>query len=266
MNHFWAISMARIFELIYAAPLWMCVHSGESCTYLYRMMKLIGWLPPKKGIIRFLYILWTGLTVTVSGVYYPIGLVLTMYMEFTTFSAMEFLNVLQITANSWGATFKICIVIISLTRLNQTRSELSKLDENLEHDCDREIIHKAVAYCNLIFLTYAIVYLGYSVAVLVTGLVNGIPPWMVYNPFMNWRDGRWHYWVHILTEYFTVTVAVIHQLVTDTYTLIFVFMFRAHINVLKNQIRRLRSDSVKDEPQNFDELVRCIKRHQAIIK
>lgn len=138
--------------------------------------------------------------------------------------------------------------------------------ENLDHDCDRDIIHKAVAYCNSIFLSYTIVYLVYSVAVLVTGLVNGIPPWMVYNPFMNWRDGAMHYWVHILTEHFDVTVAVIFQLLTDTYTLIFVFMFRAHIYVVKNHIRRLRSDPVKKDAEHYDDLVRCIKRHQTIIK
>nr|XP_032289604.1 odorant receptor 59b-like [Drosophila virilis] len=55
-------------------------------------------------------------------------------------------------------------------------------------------------------------------------------------------------------------------LLWDTYPLIFLVMMRAHIDVLRNRIRNLRTDPHKTEAENYDELVCSIMDHKLILK
>ncbi|KRF78807.1 uncharacterized protein Dvir_GJ10328 [Drosophila virilis] len=52
----------------------------------------------------------------------------------------------------------------------------------------------------------------------------------------------------------------------DTYTLVFIINFRAHVDVLKDHIRNLRTDPLQTEAKNYDELVYNIIYHKLIVQ
>lgn len=54
--------------------------------------------------------------------------------------------------------------------------------------------------------------------------------------------------------------------VWDSYTLIYVTIFRAHIDILKDHVQKLRTNPLVSETENYDELVGCITKHQLILK
>ncbi|XP_032292274.1 odorant receptor 59b [Drosophila virilis] len=258
--------MKKIFRLINPAPLTARVRSRECCTYLYRLLKFVGWIPPKENLQRYLYLFWSALVLTFGELYVPLGLALSLVKNFTNFTPGDFLGVLQAFVNANGATSKSIVVIFLYSRLSQMESVLDTMDERLRSESDRRTIHKAVADSNYIFLVYAIVYCCFITSVFVSGVLNGQPPWFLYNPIFDWRSSAINFWMQSILEQIFVTLSVLTVLIWDTYPLIFVFMMRAHIKLLREHILNLRTDPLKTETENYDELTRCIRDHKLILQ
>lgn len=257
--------MPRIFELIYPAPLSSRVHSRQACTYLYRVMKFSGWIPPVRAGKRYVYLLWSCL-VLASAIYVPIGFILNLIIYFEDFTPGEFLLIIQTFANGTGALLKTICGIIWISRQHETRRLLDQLEMRISTDKDRQKIHYAVALCNKIFFIYGNCFFAYTVSGVIAGVISGKPAWMIYNPFFDWRNGKLQFWFHLVLEYVCGSMTVIIDLVWDTHTLIYVTIFRAHLNILKDHIRKLRIDPRKTESDNYDELVGCIKEHKLILE
>ncbi|KRF78806.1 odorant receptor 59b isoform X2 [Drosophila virilis] len=145
-------------------------------------------------------------------------------------------------------------------------SVLDIMDERLRRDDDRCRIHKAVADSNYIFLVYAIIYGTFLTSAFVIGVFNGHPPWLFYNPLFDWHNGSTRFWLQSILEQIVVSLTGLTLLVSDTYPLIFLVMMRAHIDVLRERIRSLRTDLHKTEAENYDELICCIMDHKLILK
>ncbi|KAH8417529.1 hypothetical protein KR222_001471, partial [Zaprionus bogoriensis] len=259
-------AMTRILKLTYPASPSVQVRSRESCTYLYRVMKFLGYFHPEKRPERYIYILWQCLVFGVSVVYLPIAFALNLIIDFEYLSAAEFLTIMQSLINTIGATAKSFIGLIFFSQFNRTESLLDLLDEKLRGDSDRRKINAAVALCNRIFSFYAILYSCYTVLMVITGIVVRRPPWMVYNPFFSWRDGERSIWMQTILEFIMASLVITVELVWDTYNLVFAITFRAHIHILKDHIQSLRIDPQKTEDENYVELVECIRHHKLILK
>ncbi|XP_034484441.1 odorant receptor 59b-like [Drosophila innubila] len=227
--------MAGMFRATHTAPLLVRVRSRECCKYLYRIMQFLGFF-------------------------------LSLILNFKILTAGAFLGVLQISANTVSAMIKAIIGLFCLSRLHKTEAVLDQLDDRLQNDSDRHKMHKAVARCNFIVFLYVILYLGYAASVFVAGILTGQPPWMVYFPLVNWQDGIGQYWIHSLIEYVLLSIALMEALVWDTYALVFITIFRAHVDILKDHIQHLRNDPNKTEADNYEDLVACIIDHKLILE
>lgn len=258
--------MAKIFSLTYPSPSSLNVPSRESCTYLYRIMKCLGYLPPEKGGSRYFYMLWACLVFSISGVYLPIGFGLNLITDFEHITPSEFLSTMQQLINTSGSAAKTIIGLVFLMNLERTKLLLDKMDETLRGNGDRHRINNAVAFCNKIVVFYAILYWGYAVAMLITGLISGKPPWMIYNPFFSWRKGADYVLKQTILEFILATFCVSLEVVWDAYALVFVIIIRAHIDNLKNHLIYLRADLLKTESENYDELIGCIREHKLILQ
>lgn len=259
-------AMTRKLELTYPAPPLVPLSSRDCTNYLYRVMKFVGYLPPETGVKRYVYLVWACLVFGLSGLYLPIGYALNLSIDINNFTPGEFLTLGQTFLTTVGATAKDIIGIIFLTRLHEMMLLMDKLDEMLAGDNDREKINKAVAFCNYIFSIYGKLYCSYSICGILVGVFNGQPPWMIYNPFFNWRDGTINFWMQIAIECFIGPMAVAMVLIWDTCFLLFLIICRAHVDILKNHICNLRTDPFKTETQNYDDLVKCIVYHKRIIR
>lgn len=230
-------------------------------------MKFIGWSPPAdQGWQRYLYLFCSFLSTGLITVYLPIGFLLSLVKDFGNINPEETVAVFQVSLNVIGESAKVLVLLMFISRLQQTLSVLDTLDEQLRSESDRWIIHKAVARCNYIVLVYMIVYMGYPGFACMAGIFNNRPAFMIYNPLFDWRDSRILMWMQSILENFIMSMAVLIALVLDTYTLIFVTIFRAHFNVLKDRIRNLRSDPLKTEADNYEDLVGCILYHKGILR
>lgn len=258
--------MAKLFELTYPAPLSSRVHSRQACTYLYRVMLFLGWRPPHRGAKRYLYLLWTGLVFVITIIYIPFGFSFNLFIDFKNLDPGDFLYILQTFINAIGATLKCLCGIMSLSRQKTTKRLLDQSDKSKETERDRKKIHNAVSVCNKIFLAYGYLCFAFTISGLLSGIINGQPPWMLYNPVFNWRSGKFHFWMHLIIEYICGSMGVCTVLVWDSYTVIYVTIFRAHIDILKDHIRNLQTDPLKTESENYDELISSIKEHKLILE
>lgn len=191
---------------------------------------------------------------------------LSLIIDSKRFTPGEFLSVLQNCSNLFGASLKSIVLLFFLARLHETTSILDTLDERLRSDSDRQRIHKAVADSNYIFLVYGKLYLGYTVSDFIAGVANNQPPWQMYNPLFDWRKGMLSLWSQSFLEFMAIFLMASVILIMDTYPIMFLNIFRAHLDVLKNHIQGLRTDPLKTEAENYDELVDCISYHMSILQ
>ncbi|EDW14433.2 uncharacterized protein Dmoj_GI23327 [Drosophila mojavensis] len=151
-----------------------------------------------------------------------------------------------------------------MERMHESLSMLDDLDARLQTDSDRRRIHAAVAKSNYLFFIIAEFYLIYTMSVFVVGVVNGHPPWLFYNPIFDWRDGIGRVWMQTIFESYIMVLVAVLVLIDDTYTIVLVVSYRGHIGVLKDHIRKLRTDPQRTEAENYDELVFNIIYHKLI--
>lgn len=259
-------AMDPVFKLIRPAPLTQRVQSREGNIYMYRAMKLIGWIPPKSGILRYVYFFWTCVPFAFGVFYLPVGFIISYVKEFKNFTPGEFLTSLQVAINVYGASVKSTITYIFLWRLRKTENMLDVLDERIKSDEDRQKLHEMVARCNHAFLIYCFIYCGYAGSTFLSYVLSGRPPWSVYNPFVDWHDGLGSLWIQSIFEYITMSFAVLQDQLSDTYPLMFMIIFRAHFDLLKDHVRKLRTDPNKSEKENYQDLVDCIIAHKTILR
>jgi len=255
-----------VFKLIHPAPLTEQKRSRDGCIYLYRAMKLIGWLPPKEGVFRYLYLTWTLMTFVWSTTYLPLGFLGSYMTQIKSFSPGEFLTSLQVCINAYGSSVKVAITYSMLWRLIKAKGLLDQLDLRCTTMEEREKIHRVVARSNHAFLIFTFVYCGYAGSTYLSSVLSGRPPWQLYNPFIDWHDGTLKLWVASTLEYVVMSGAVLQDQLSDTYPLIYTLILRAHLDMLRERIRRLRSDETLSEDESYEELVKCVMDHKMIMR
>ncbi|KAH8406590.1 hypothetical protein KR215_008775 [Drosophila sulfurigaster] len=256
------------FKLIKPAPLTQKVTSRDGCVYLYRVMKFIGWIPPKTGpiFLRGLYYFYSFLTFAFGVIYLPLGFALSYLKEFDKFTPDEFLTSLQVALNAYGGPVKSSITYLNLWRLRKVENILDELDERVDSDVARKKLHKSVALSNFVFLFFTIVYNGFTGSTFLAYLASGRPPWSVYNPFIDWRDSLLNLFIQANFEYIIMSCAVIQDLLSDTYLLVFIILIRGHFNLLMDRVQNLRTDPNKSDDENYEDLVNCVKDHKKILE
>ncbi|KAH8296914.1 hypothetical protein KR044_000815, partial [Drosophila immigrans] len=255
-----------VFKLIKPAPLTERVHSKDGCIYLYRAMKFIGWRPPKSGIWRYVYLSWTLTTFIWCTTYLPLGFLGSYMTQIKLFTPGEFLTSLQVCINAYGSSVKVAITYSQLWRLVKARELLDKLDLRCTSDEEREKIHRVVARSNHAFLIFTFVYCGYAGSTYLSSVLSGRPPWQLYNPFIDWHDGKLKLWIASTLEYMVMSGAVLQDQLSDTYPLVYTLILRTHLDILKERIRRLRTDANMTEEENYEALVNCVLDHKLILK
>lgn len=157
-------------------------------------------------------------------------------------------------------------MLIYLNSLHDTKDALDILDEQVHSDEDRRKIHEAIARSNNIFLIYLKIYLTYTISDVIAGMINRQPAWLLYNPIFDWRHGVWSLLLQSVLELMVVGLMASVILSMDTFTIIFVNIFRAHIDVLKDRVRNLRQDLIETDAEDYKQLVGCITYHQSILQ
>ncbi|XP_030081002.1 odorant receptor 42b [Drosophila hydei] len=255
-----------LFRLIKPAPLTEQMKSRDGCIYLYRAMKFIGWRPPKSGVLRYVYLTWTMLTFVWCTSYLPLGFLGSYITEIKHFSPGEFLTSLQVCINAYGSSVKVAITYTQLWRLIKAKNILDKLDLRCTSVEEREKIHLVVARGNHAFLIFTFVYCGYAGSTYLSSVLNGHPPWQLYNPFIDWHDGALRLWVASTLEYIVMSGAVLQDQLSDTYPLIYTLILRTHLDILRERIRNLRTDPAITDDENYEALVNCVIDHKLIIE
>ncbi|XP_060647110.1 odorant receptor 59b-like [Drosophila nasuta] len=256
------------FKYIQPAPDTQKVTSRDGCIYMYRLMKFIGWIPPKTGpiFLRGLYYFYSVLTYTLGVVYLPLGFALSYIKEFDNFTPDEFLTSLQVAINTFGGTVKCSITYINLWRLRKVEIILNELDKRIETDVARKKMHESISLSNYIFLIFTILYNGYAGSTFLSYLASGRPPWSLYNPLIDWHESLLNLVIQANFEYIVMTFAVIQHQLSDTYLVVFIILIRGHFNLLMDRVQNLRTDPNKTDEQNYEDLVNCVKDHKKILE
>ncbi|XP_017073193.1 putative odorant receptor 59c [Drosophila eugracilis] len=255
-----------LFKRLQAAPVDRPVSSADASDYFYRIALFLGWTPPKEGLLRWIYFLWTATTMWLGIVYLPLGLTLTYVKHFDRFTPTEFLTSLQVDINCIGNVIKSCVTFTQMWRFRRMIELLVSLDDRCLTPSQRKILSTTVARVNLIVLLFLSTYLGFCLMNLFTSVFAGKAPWQLYNPFVDWKNGYWQLWIASVLEYFVVSIGTMQELISDANAIVFISLFRAHLAILKNRIENLRQDPELSERENYEQLVSCIQDHRTIIR
>ncbi|ALC47475.1 maker232 [Drosophila busckii] len=259
------MSISSLFKLVTPAPLTEKMQSRDACIYMYRAMDLMGWIPPKDGLARYIYLIWTCVPFLCATFSLNLCFLLSYIMDYHNYSTGQFITSLPVSINAVGSSVKATILFIYLWRLRETELLFDKLDHQRTSDHDREKIHQLVATCNKIMLVFISVYGTYVSGTFIAYALSGRPPWSIYNPFFNWRDSILTLWIQSTVEYILMSFAGMHNLLSDTYGVVFLLIFRKHAELLKDHVNRLRTDTTKTEQQNYEDLISCISEHRLIV-
>ncbi|EDV36639.1 uncharacterized protein Dana_GF11845 [Drosophila ananassae] len=256
-----------LFERLEPAPLGQKVTSLDACVYFYRTAFVMGWLPPKNPAWqRWIYSLWTGTTMLLGLIYLPLGLTLTYVVHFDKFMPNEFLTSLQVDFNCIGNVIKATMTFSQMWRMQKMNELMAPLDERCVTPSQRQLLHDMVAWVNRMMVFFLAMYLGFSTLNLFTSVFAGKAPWQLYNPLIDWRQGVWQLWVASIMEYFVVCIGVMQELLSDTYAIVFISLFRGHLAILRDRIKNLRMDPELSEEENYKQLVACIQDHRTIVQ
>ncbi|XP_030560583.1 odorant receptor 42b [Drosophila novamexicana] len=254
-----------LFKLTKPAPLTEQVRSRDGCIYLYRAMKFIGWRPPKAGPQRYLYLFWTLNTFLWSTFYLPLGFLGSYMTMIKLFTPGQFLTSLQVCINAYGSSVKVAVTYTKLSRLSKAKDLLDKLDLRCTKLDEREKIHLVVSRSNLVFVIYTFVYCVYAGSTYLTAVLSGRPPWQIYNPLIDWHKNTLNLWIVSTLEYVIMSGAVLQDQLSDIYPIIYALLLRTHLDILRERIRKLRTDDTMTENEHYEALVKCVIDHKMIL-
>ncbi|XP_030368827.1 odorant receptor 42b-like [Scaptodrosophila lebanonensis] len=255
-----------VFKLIRRAPHSEQKQSRDGYIYLFRLMKFLGWLPPLSGIFRYVYLSWTALTFALFTIYLPIGFLVSYTTKIRQFTAGEFLTSLQVCLNAYGSSVKTAFAYSNLDRLIKAKDLLDQLDKRCTSKEEREKINHMVARTNQIFLTYTFVYCFFVISTYISSTVFGSLPWQIYDPLVDPNESTLQFWIASVLELFGMWGAVLQDEVVDTYPLIYTYVIRSHVEMLKGRVIQLRTNPKLSEDDYYEELVQCITDHRTILQ
>ncbi|XP_062123398.1 odorant receptor 42b-like [Drosophila sulfurigaster albostrigata] len=186
--------------------------------------------------------------------------------EFKNMTPGELITSVQLMFNLPNCYIKAAILYFNLWRLEKAKEMLDEMDKSCTRQEEKLQVHRSVIRCNTIYLAFMSVYNFYPLSTFANGIINGVTPWSLYIPFLNWRDGTRQLWLAAIIEYFLVIFPVYYNNATDIYPVIYGQTIRLHFDLLIKRIQRLRCDGDKTEDKNYEELTGCIKDHKRILE
>ncbi|XP_060647580.1 odorant receptor 42b-like [Drosophila nasuta] len=174
--------------------------------------------------------------VTSLGFYLPFGMIISYVREFNNFTPKK------------------------------AKALLDQLDKSCVTQEEKLQVHRSTIRSNSISFVYIIIYVFYPLTSICTAIINGVAPWNVHNPFLNWHDGKWQLGLTVVIEYFVVSIITYYHLAIDMCPTLFGMNIRLHLNLLNQRIQKLRTDDTESEDKDYEKLVGCITDHKIILK
>ncbi|KAH8363508.1 hypothetical protein KR084_011050 [Drosophila pseudotakahashii] len=236
--------------------------SPEAFRYFEYGMFWMGWMAPQGKEV--LYNVVSAFLLAWCVIYLPIGIIITLVKDIKTFNPSELLTLLQVFFNSLGTPIKVLFFKLHFWRFLKARHLLGQMDKRCTGLRERFEVHRWVVLCNRAYLIYQFIYTGYTISTFISGALSEVLPWRIYNPFVDWQESRSSLWKAVLHETLLMLFSVSQTLLTDIYPLLYGLMLRTHLNLLRRRIAKLCTDPEKNDEENQEDLVNCIKDHQLI--
>ncbi|KAM7344211.1 odorant receptor 42b-like isoform 2-T4 [Cochliomyia hominivorax] len=222
-------------------------NTKDATIYLFRGITIAGYLAPKSYLMLFYF--WSVFINTFVTAYLPVGFLLSFMTRMSSFSPSEFLTSLQLSVNCIGCSLKMLVFFFLYKRLIKAKKYMDKLDLRI-NDREEELqIRKIVAFCNRSHIMFSALYISYASSTFLTSLVNGKPPYQVYNPFVEWTDGVFSFFIQAYS-----------------YPVIYITIIRTHLHILSERIRKLGQDSNLNSDQRYEALIQCVLDHKNIME
>ncbi|XP_068142196.1 odorant receptor 98a-like [Drosophila tropicalis] len=187
--------------------------------------------------------------------------------EIQHFSPDEFLKLLAIVINIFGCSLKILAFYLYLPKYDKVKKLMNRLDEFcMTNEGDRLRIRYWVTRCNVIVIIYLTLYNSYCASAFLNSALHKMLPYRENNPFIDWRSSRTNFWIIFVFQMILVTFITVQHLLVDVFNVIYCLMLRVHIEILRERVRKLRTDPEETEQECYEELVKCIAQHKLILK
>ncbi|EDV32465.2 uncharacterized protein Dana_GF15845 [Drosophila ananassae] len=238
------------------------VQSRDAFIYLNRGMWVVGWTEPHEKRWTVLYRMWFMLTTLMIIILVPLSMVAEYVQRFRSFSAGEFLSSLEISVNIYGCSVKCVATIMGYRKFQEARKILDKLDESCQENAEKVIVRRYVAWGNLVFMIFQVLYSFFVVTNCGGYMLMGSHAWRMYVPFINPNN---NFYMTNLLEFILMNFVVLMEQCTDVCALTYILLGRCHIILLKDRLTRLRIDPDKSEEEHCMELNKCIQDHRLIL-
>ncbi|KAL9875707.1 odorant receptor 42a-like isoform 1-T1 [Glossina fuscipes fuscipes] len=235
----------------------------DAVLYLFRGITIIGLLTPDYN--KKCFYVWSLFLNSLVTLYMPVGFLLSFIMRLHSFSPSEFFTSLQISINCVGASLKLFVFSLMYKRLIKATKYMDRLDQRPIDKQGEFMLRQAVAYSNCSSLLFTLLYLSYSSSTFLSSVINGRPPYQIYNPFIEWRNSTRNFIIQSAIEYVMIDFHCYQQALLDAYPVIYIMIIRAHLHILSRRISKLGKDEKLKKNQRYEALVQCVLDHKNIM-
>lgn len=260
------MKIKQVFKCLREPTLTDHMPSREAFLYYDYALMIVGWIKPAKEsrlsyceLYKLVRVVMFMLTCYIS-----ISFIIIYVKEYHLFTTSEFILWVMIAINIPGTTARTFISFFHIWRLTLLKGVLDELDKSCSSIEQKYVVHYRVKFCNIVYLASLFIYIGFILQKFLLYAPRGLLPWNMYIPFINWRNGSCSFWVSAVLESIPMMALLFLVHLNDCYPVLFGMIIRVHLELVKKRIQSLRSDPIKSDEEDVNDLVGCIKDHQLI--
>uniref|UniRef100_A0A1A9X571 Odorant receptor n=1 Tax=Glossina brevipalpis TaxID=37001 RepID=A0A1A9X571_9MUSC len=196
----------------------------------------------------------------------PILFNLSYLHESRQFDFGQLFTSIQAAINICAIPIKFITMQLYMKNLHQINKMLNILDGRCKHPEELNKLRRCALTGNRIYVGAIIVYFSYSISTCMGFMLTGQAAYNIYIPGIDWRKSQLEFVIQGLIEFASMNLICLHQTVYDSYSGIYLYIIRMHIQILNERLARMGSDPQKNEDQHYEELIQCILDHKLILR
>uniref|UniRef100_A0A1A9VWT8 Odorant receptor n=1 Tax=Glossina austeni TaxID=7395 RepID=A0A1A9VWT8_GLOAU len=238
--------------------------SSQASEYLFNVINFLAQDFHRKWTFGFFFQSFVANGTVV--LFMPILFNLSYLNDSMQFDLGQLFTSIQAAINICAIPIKFITMQLYMKNLHRINKLLNILDGRCKHPEEFNKLRHCAITGNRIYVGAIIVYFSYSISTCMGFMLTGQAAYNIYIPGINWRNSLLEFVIQGLVEFASMNLICLHQTVYDSYSGIYLYIIRIHIQILNERVKRLGSNLKNNEKQSYEELIQSILDHKLILR
>ncbi|XP_037812190.1 odorant receptor 7a-like [Lucilia sericata] len=236
----------------------------EATETIFKILLYMGLQKPQKWKpLYYFYSLLINLSVCVL---LPTSFMLSYFFEYHNMTTVQLLNSLQVSVNACCLPAKVLTMQISLKYLHRGMDIMDTLDKRCQRPDEKKKLSHCAIFGNRLSVFHATLYCFFAAVSVITSVIMGQAPYSMYIPNTDWKTSTMTFALQSFFEYVIMNAVCLHQVIVDSYSVVYIYVIRTHMQILVERVRSLGTDPKTSNDKHYEELLLCVKDHQELLR